>query len=374
LTGTTPVNCSAKKATATNGACGSAAGVTTTTKPTSNLCSPGTVGWSDANGSDGSFNWNCAGTNGGTTAYCAAPSSEGGTTTGGTCGSANGEIYTSKPTTGLCAAGTSSWVDGTGSDGTYNWRCSGTVNSTNCAALHQTTNSTVGICGSSNEGTYTSAPSGGLCTAGTSTWVDSTGSDGTYNWRCVGSSTTVSCYAKKMSGTADCSKNNGFCTYDITGCTASHGTPHDGWGCSGGETCCTGVTKGKTYYYYNSSTKTCLSTSVYASASDCLKAKGVACFSSLSSCDSAHSCQSISGSCRTVCGADELINGNGSGECSPAKCCVLKAGSTKKNGECGSVLGSAYHPSDSYACKVGTVYWTDIEGKDGTLWYAARVS
>ena len=56
-------------ATATNGLCGSANGQSLSTAPTTNLCSAGTA--SKLSGS-GPWTWQCAGSNGGTTASCSA--------------------------------------------------------------------------------------------------------------------------------------------------------------------------------------------------------------------------------------------------------------------------------------------------------------
>lgn len=58
--------------TAVNGSCGSANGGSGATAPSSNLCTAGTASWTDTLGTDGTFNWQCAGANGGTTASCVA--------------------------------------------------------------------------------------------------------------------------------------------------------------------------------------------------------------------------------------------------------------------------------------------------------------
>ncbi len=58
--------------TITNGSCGPANGVPTTSAPSANLCSPGTP--STPSGT-GPWTWTCAGSNGGTTASCSAPAS-----------------------------------------------------------------------------------------------------------------------------------------------------------------------------------------------------------------------------------------------------------------------------------------------------------
>ena len=43
----------------------------------------------------------------------------------GQCGTSNGWSFSSQPTANLCAAWTVSWIDTTASDGTYNWTCQG---------------------------------------------------------------------------------------------------------------------------------------------------------------------------------------------------------------------------------------------------------
>lgn len=77
----------------TNGTCSSSNGGTYTTAPSSNLCSNGTLSWTDSSGSDGTYNWNCTGLNGGSNASCSAnfrpATPTGGTATAGTCGTAN---------------------------------------------------------------------------------------------------------------------------------------------------------------------------------------------------------------------------------------------------------------------------------------------
>jgi hypothetical protein len=45
----------------------------------------------------------------------------------GVCGSADGQVFATAPSTNLCAVGALIWDDNTGAtDGTYNWRCDGT--------------------------------------------------------------------------------------------------------------------------------------------------------------------------------------------------------------------------------------------------------
>jgi hypothetical protein len=43
--------------------------------------------------------------------------------TNGSCGNSQNKSFTSRPTTGLCNSGSLVWADNTGTDGTYNWQC-----------------------------------------------------------------------------------------------------------------------------------------------------------------------------------------------------------------------------------------------------------
>lgn len=215
--------------------------------------------------------------------------------------------------------------------------CTGTPDlEDSCTA---TTSNITAKCGSKNGVSVDYAPNGTeACQNGLISFNDSTAADGTYNWVCKVSSTdSVSCSAKKTVAAeiaTTCDTNNGFCTYDITGCTSSKGVVHDSWGCSGGQICCTGVNNGVSgnlYYYYDSSTKTCLSTSVYSSITACNSVKGV-CYSDLNSCTSSRSCQTLGGTCKTDCDSGDVFNANGRDECSPAKCCVKVSDTTLNTG------------------------------------------
>jgi len=109
--------------TTVNGACGSANGQGFSTAPTSNLCSAGTA--SGIKGT-GPWTWTCTGSNGGTTASCSA-------NLDGACGSANGESFLKAPTSNLCSAGKASKVTG---KGPWHWTCAGSNGGTtvSCSA------------------------------------------------------------------------------------------------------------------------------------------------------------------------------------------------------------------------------------------------
>lgn len=59
---------------------------------------------------------------------------------------------------------------------------------------------TNGVCGSSSNKSFTSRPTSGLCNSGSLVWADNTGTDGTYNWQCLGKDggENASCSAPKF--------------------------------------------------------------------------------------------------------------------------------------------------------------------------------
>ena len=99
-----------------NGSCGAANGIATLAAPTSGFCNTGN--YSGILGT-GPWTWSCSSPNGGSTASCTAPLAV------GNCGSANGQYFTSAPTTNLCSSGTAS------ASGQWNWTCNGTACSAN---------------------------------------------------------------------------------------------------------------------------------------------------------------------------------------------------------------------------------------------------
>lgn len=71
---TTPSNASCPS-TAVNGSCDSSNGTTVSVQPTANICLAGIPAWTDTTATDGTYNWDCAGANGGTDASCSATKS-----------------------------------------------------------------------------------------------------------------------------------------------------------------------------------------------------------------------------------------------------------------------------------------------------------
>ncbi|MCB1918833.1 MAG: VCBS repeat-containing protein [Candidatus Competibacteraceae bacterium] len=122
-----------------DGACGAANNTPVIAAPTTNLCNTGTA--SSVSGT-GPWLWTCVGSGGGTTANCSAPLSSGGggvVPISGVCGSANGQVLTSPPNTGLCTLGSASAVIGTGP---WDWTCTGSFGGSDasCSATLQTYN------------------------------------------------------------------------------------------------------------------------------------------------------------------------------------------------------------------------------------------
>ena len=107
-----------------NGQCGSANGQTVDSRPSNNLCA---VGSASAVSGNGPWSWTCAGSNGGRAASCSAQ-----ITVAPTCGSANGQSFSSAPSSGLCGIGTASSVaHGTSQ---WTWTCISGARTVNCQA------------------------------------------------------------------------------------------------------------------------------------------------------------------------------------------------------------------------------------------------
>lgn len=238
--GGSTASCSAVKTASVNGACGSANGASTSAFPTGGLCATGTMSATDSTGADGTYNWSCSGSNGGSNASCAAPKV---TPVNGACGAANGGSGASYPATGHCATGTLIDTDRSGADGSFNWSCSGANGGTDasCSVLRVI----AGACGPANGGSVTTYPASGLCAAGAAAGSDTSGSDGTFNWSCSGvnGGAAASCSAPKsgdgLCGTATgvaspTVPSSGLCQVGASSVTDSSGS--DGsfnWQCAG---------------------------------------------------------------------------------------------------------------------------------------------
>jgi hypothetical protein len=214
--GGTTANCAAyKTADPINGQCGSSNGGTFSSEPTTNLCNSGTA--SSLSGS-GPWYWSCSGSNGGSTANCAAYKTVTPTPINGECGSSNGGTFNSAPTTNLCNSGTYSGISGSGP---WYWSCSGSNGglTANCSAS-KALDVTNGTCGSSNNGTFSSAPTTNLCATGYSGVV---GGYGPWYWTCYGQNggTNQSCSASKtanpINGQCGSSDGGSFINTPTTG-------------------------------------------------------------------------------------------------------------------------------------------------------------
>jgi len=236
-----------------NGVCGSSNGGTFSSAPTTNLCSVGNASGVTTNST--TYTWTCAGSGGGSTASCSATR-----TVNGACGTANGHGYyaTSEIDTAAeqCSAGTFTSFTDNGSS--WSWACNGINGGTNancsankvvCGSSHNTirrdqpssnlcsygTNTSLTLtsnvwywsctnnpgvnaacyaykttCGSSNGGTFSSAPTTNLCIYGTASSV--TTGDTTFTWTCTGNdSLAVSCSANRtLNGSCGTANGHGY--------------------------------------------------------------------------------------------------------------------------------------------------------------------
>ncbi len=212
-----------------DGSCGSANGSLTSTAPTSGLCSAGTA---SALSGSGPWSWSCQGLYGGNSASCSASPPP----LNGACGPANGVGTSSAPTTGLCIAGSASAVSGTGP---WDWTCQGAYGGGNasCSAPLPLVN---GTCGPANGVTTTTPPTSGLCTTGTASALSGSGP---WGWDCQGANggTTATCSAPAPVVTGICGPANGTPATTIPAvglCSSGNATTVSGsgpwaWACQG---------------------------------------------------------------------------------------------------------------------------------------------
>jgi hypothetical protein len=118
-----------------NGQCGTVNGTTSSTKPSTNLCSIGTATTISNNVS--SWTWSCNGSGGGIPSPTCTVHK---VVVNAGCGSASGKAFAIAPTTNLCSAGTPSSVPPTPTATGWKWTCNGEnggANSGQCMALKQ---------------------------------------------------------------------------------------------------------------------------------------------------------------------------------------------------------------------------------------------
>jgi len=158
---------------AVDGDCGASDGGIFPLAPTEGLCSAGTA--SDVIATDTTWDWTCAGENGGQTVACSAKRQ-----VGGSCGDSAGGNYLEAPADGLCAVGEASAVAQAGDQ--WTWSCTG-VNGGEAAACTANVQSDA-ACGGSAGGNYLKAPTADLCADGS---VPDVGmADGLWSWTCAG--------------------------------------------------------------------------------------------------------------------------------------------------------------------------------------------
>lgn len=161
--------------TAVDGACGTAAGGSTSTVPADGLCQSGTA--SEVDGA-GPFTWTCAGSDGGDDASCTSDRSCDGDLLEWTVGNSTCSAALRSVSHGGSSTASDSELPTTGSQAFAckqgSW--SPTGEGTCVTALD-------GACGSADGGSTLAAPSSGLCDSGVSSSV--TGS-GPYAWSCGG--------------------------------------------------------------------------------------------------------------------------------------------------------------------------------------------
>ena len=128
----------------------------------------------------------------------------------GACGSSDKGTFTTAPTINFCSTGTATTITGTGP---WNWTCTGTNGGATATCSASLTPAPVnGTCGSSDSGTFTTAPTTSFCTTGAPTAVTGTGP---WSWTCDGANggSTAKCTAAKSALTkpGDCD-NSGTVT------------------------------------------------------------------------------------------------------------------------------------------------------------------
>ena len=113
-----------------------------------------------------------------------------------------------------CSVGNSSgYTSGLGAS-TVTWTCNNGTSSVGCSA--PATVGSSGVCGSANGGTFSSAPSSGLCSSGTPSGVSGSSS---YSWTCSGQSATQT---RTAGGNASCSASGANWIPAIATCGAAY--------------------------------------------------------------------------------------------------------------------------------------------------------
>jgi hypothetical protein len=153
---------------------------------------------------DTQFLWNCVGIPSTNVANCSAPR-----TGAPVCGGINGTNYPQPTpgTTGACFSGVFRDRDDTTTQ--YLWSCVSDVGTTNERVVNCSSNKTLFNCGTANQTTVSSQPTGtAACSTGNVSSRSETST--TFNWVCSSSGETRTCYANKAPTqlNANCSVND----------------------------------------------------------------------------------------------------------------------------------------------------------------------
>ncbi|TAN38344.1 MAG: hypothetical protein EPN25_13895, partial [Nitrospirae bacterium] len=268
---------------AVNGECGSSNTGTFTVKPATNLCNPGTP--STVSGS-GPWTWTCAGTNGGSTSPTCTANIQTWTATAG--GSAGGTISPASRTVNHGSSTTFTVTPNGGYTATMTGTCGGTPASGTSAFTYTTSAVTAacsvtatftltpvnGVCGSSNNKSFDTAPAVNLCNPGTPSIVSGSGP---WTWTCAGSnggSTSPTCTANLKTWTVSASGSAGG-TISPASRTVNHGsattftvTPNSGYTAAMTGTCGGTPANGTSAFTYTTSavTANCSVTATFTTA------------------------------------------------------------------------------------------------------------
>ncbi len=177
--------------------CGDADGERFSSAPSSGLCAEGQA--SSVQASNNGWAWRC--TRGNDTASCAARA-----TRDGKCGSSDGRSLSRAPAFGLCKNGEPSRVRAV--DNKWVWSCT-VDNDNNTEVDCQADIKKDGRCGVSDGGDFRSAPHAGLCRVGEASQVSQQGNK--WKWTCGGENggNEVACAAEKKDEFNNCSPRMG---------------------------------------------------------------------------------------------------------------------------------------------------------------------
>lgn len=122
------------------------------------------------------------------------------------CGSSDRGSFATAPTSNLCQTGTASATRG---DGPWTWSCGegDSCKTVSCSATKSSATTNC-VCGSSDRGSFTTVPSSNLCQTGTASAIRG---DGPWTWSCGEACGTVGCSANKTGSSGADSCTSGTC-------------------------------------------------------------------------------------------------------------------------------------------------------------------